>query len=111
MNNATNFRPIVTKAALWFIVGIASIVVALRYARGLGVSTALTDKTPWGLWIGFDVMAGVALAAGGFVIAATVYIFGRKHYHGVARPAILTAFLGYLLVIVALLLMRRVARV
>ena len=103
MNNATNFRPIVTKAALWFIVGIASIVAALRYARGLGVSTALTDKTPWGLWIGFDVMAGVALAAGGFVIAATVYIFGRKHYHGVARPAILTAFLGYLAVIIGLL--------
>ena len=38
-------------------------------------STALTDSYPWGLWIGFDVVCGVGLAAGGFTIAAMVYIF------------------------------------
>jgi len=103
VNTATNMRLIGTKAVLWFLLGIAAVVAVLRYAHGLGVTTALTDTTPWGLWIGFDVMAGVALASGGFVIAATVHIFGRKDYHGIIRPAILTAFLGYLAVICGLL--------
>lgn len=76
---------------------------AVRFFRGLGASTALNDLAPWGLWIGFDVMSGVALAAGGFVIAATVHIFHRERYEPLLRPAILTAFLGYLLVIFGLL--------
>jgi Ni/Fe-hydrogenase subunit HybB-like protein len=100
---ATNNRLLMTKAVLWFLVGVASVVALLRYLHGLGPATALTDLTPWGLWIGFDVLAGVALAAGGFVVAATVYIFGRDRYHAILRPAILTAFLGYLAVIVGLL--------
>jgi len=103
VNIATNMRLIVAKAVLWFLLGVAAIVAVLRYALGLGAATALTDTTPWGIWIGFDVMAGVALAAGGFVIAATVHIFGRERYHGIVRPAILTAFLGYLAVIISLL--------
>lgn len=41
----------------------------LRFAHGLGAATNLSDTNPWGLWIGFDVMSGVALAAGGFVTA------------------------------------------
>jgi Ni/Fe-hydrogenase subunit HybB-like protein len=36
-------------------------------------------------------------------MAATVYVFGLEKYRPVARPAILTAFLGYLLVVAALL--------
>jgi Ni/Fe-hydrogenase subunit HybB-like protein len=94
---------IVTKAVLWFLVGVAAVVAVVRYAVGLGPMTALTDATPWGMWVGFDVMGGVALAAGGFVLAATVYIFGREGYHGIVRPAILTAFLGYLAVIIGLI--------
>jgi Ni/Fe-hydrogenase subunit HybB-like protein len=89
---------------------IAAVILALgayatvvRFFRGLGASTALNDLAPWGMWIGFDVMSGVALAAGGFVIAATVYIFGRERYEPLLRPAILTAFLGYLLVVLGLL--------
>ena len=69
---------------------------------GLGRSTALTDGNPWGLWIGFDLLVGVALAAGGFVTSAACYIFGLKRYHSAVRPAILTAFLGYALVVFAL---------
>ena len=92
-----------TKAVLWFLVGVAAVVTVVRFARGLGVTTALTDATPWGMWVGFDVMGGVALAAGGFVVAATVYIFRRERYHVIIRPAILTAFLGYLAVIIGLM--------
>lgn len=75
----------------------------IRYINGLGAISNLSDGRPWGFWISFDLYCGVALAAGGFTLAGVVYIFNRPKYHPVARPAILTAFLGYLLVILALL--------
>ncbi|MBS1856749.1 MAG: Ni/Fe-hydrogenase cytochrome b subunit [Acidobacteria bacterium] len=75
----------------------------LRIRYGLGGSTNLSDQFPWGIWIGFDVMCGVALAAGGFTLVAIVHIFNIEKYHPVLRPAILTAFLGYSLVVVGLL--------
>jgi Ni/Fe-hydrogenase subunit HybB-like protein len=55
------------------------------------------------LWIGFDVMCGVMLAAGGFTLTAAVEIFNIKRFHSIVRPTILTAFLGYLLVCAALM--------
>ncbi|HEY5177540.1 MAG TPA: Ni/Fe-hydrogenase cytochrome b subunit [Terriglobales bacterium] len=75
----------------------------LRFFRGLGASTNLSDQFPWGLWIGFDVMCGVMLAAGGFTVTAAVEIFNIKRFHSIVRPTILTAFLGYLLVCAALM--------
>lgn len=75
----------------------------VRFYWGLGPSTNLTDQFPWGIWVGFDVLCGVGLAAGGFTLAAIVHIFNIKSYHAVVRPAILTAFLGYMLVVVALM--------
>jgi len=75
----------------------------IRYTRGLGAVTNLSDEFPWGLWIGFDILCGVGLAAGGFTIAATVYLFKLDRFRPILRPTILTAFLGYLLVVVALL--------
>jgi Ni/Fe-hydrogenase subunit HybB-like protein len=75
----------------------------LRFARGLGASTNLSDQFPWGLWIGFDVMCGVMLAAGGFTLTAAVELFNIKRWHSIMRPTILTAFMGYLLVCAALM--------
>ncbi|MGA2630319.1 MAG: NrfD/PsrC family molybdoenzyme membrane anchor subunit [Terriglobia bacterium] len=75
----------------------------LRFTKGLGAATALSDKFPWGVWISFDVLCGVGLAAGGFTLAAVVYIFHLERFHPIVRPTILTAFLGYGLVGVALL--------
>lgn len=83
--------------------GLGLVVAAVRFVGGIGAVANLNDAYPWGLWIGFDVLTGVALAAGGFTMAATVYVFGLEKYRPVVRPAILTAFLGYLLVVVALL--------
>ena len=74
-----------------------------RFALGLGATTNLKDTFPWGIWIGFDILVGVGLAAGGFTIAATVYIFGIERFRPILRPTILTAFLGYLLVIAGLM--------
>ncbi len=92
-----------TKTVLWSFVGVLAVVTVARFTTGLGATSGLTDVAPWGVWIAFDVMAGVALAAGGFVLAATVYIFGLVRYEAVARPAILTALLGYIAVAVGLL--------
>jgi Ni/Fe-hydrogenase subunit HybB-like protein len=88
----------------YLLVGLGSAVVALRFTRGLAAVTNLSDRFPWGLWIGFDVMCGVGLAAGGFTITTVVYVFDVKRFKPIVRPTILTAFLGYLLVIGALLL-------
>ena len=91
------------KLALWIGLGMAFAAAVARFLFGLGASTHLTDGNPWGIWIGFDVMSGVALAAGGFVLTATVYVFRLERFHAVVRPAVLTAFLGYLAVAVGLL--------
>jgi Ni/Fe-hydrogenase subunit HybB-like protein len=75
----------------------------IRFSQGLGASTNLSDDFPWGLWVGFDVLCGVMLAAGGFILTATVHIFNIERFRPIIRPAVLTAFLGYSLVCVALL--------
>jgi c(7)-type cytochrome triheme protein len=84
-----------------FTLGLYSTVV--RFTQGLGASTALRDSFPWGLWIGFDVVCGVALAGGGFTISAMVYVFHSERFKPIIRPTILTAFLGYLLVVTGLM--------
>ena len=78
------------------------IVTYLRFTRGLAGVTNLSDNNPWGIWISFDLLCGVALAAGGYTTSAACYVFGLKRYHSAVRPAILTAFLGYALVVLAL---------
>jgi Ni/Fe-hydrogenase subunit HybB-like protein len=88
-------------AAAILVVGVPLLV--YRFVAGLGATTALSQTAPWGLWIGFDMMTGIALAAGGFTIGATVQLFGLKEYHPIERPAILTAFLGYVMAVVGLL--------
>src|ERR1700722_7856513 len=75
----------------------------VRYFRGLGAISNMSDQFPWGLWIGFDCLCGVMLAAGGFFVIGAVYLFNVERLHSVVRPAVLTAFLGYLLFIVGLL--------
>ncbi len=75
----------------------------IRFFYGLGAATNMSDQFPWGLWIGFDLLCGVMLAAGGFCIVGAVYLFNVESLHSVVRPAVLTAFLGYVLFIVGLL--------
>jgi Ni/Fe-hydrogenase subunit HybB-like protein len=112
----TPFRPLLTpnrpgdrfRGGFWtylfgVVVAAGAVVTVLRYWKGLGYVTNLSDKFPWGLWIGFDVLCGVALAAGGFTITAAVYVFNLKRFRPIVRPTVLTAFLGYLLVAVGLM--------
>lgn len=76
--------------------GLAFIVA--RFIGGLGYVSNLSQTSPWGIWIGIDVATGVALAAGGFTTAALSHIFMRHRYEAVARPALLSAMLGYIFV-------------
>ncbi|HZT71043.1 MAG TPA: Ni/Fe-hydrogenase cytochrome b subunit [Terriglobia bacterium] len=91
------------KALLTLILLAGLYATVVRFTRGLGASTNLSDDFPWGLWIGFDVLCGVMLAAGGFILTATVHIFNLEKFKPIIRPTVLTAFLGYVLVVVALL--------
>ncbi|PIQ07645.1 MAG: Ni/Fe-hydrogenase cytochrome b subunit [Ignavibacteriales bacterium CG18_big_fil_WC_8_21_14_2_50_31_20] len=68
---------------------------AMRFFFGIGSVTNLNNQFPWGIWIGLDVGAGVALAAGGFTTAALGHIMHRDKYEVIIRPALLTAMLGY----------------
>jgi Ni/Fe-hydrogenase subunit HybB-like protein len=101
-------RPKFPRLGFWpavaaLLVGALVVIAVIRYTKGLGAVTNLSDRFPWGLWIGFDILCGVGLAAGGFAIAATVHVFHLEDFKPILRPTILTAFLGYALVIVALL--------
>ncbi|MFZ5568900.1 MAG: sulfate respiration complex protein HmcC [Thermodesulfobacteriota bacterium] len=94
------FTPFNLIAGVIVLVGL--FITVLRFVKGLGATTNLSNHTPWGIWIGFDLLVGVALAAGGYVTSAAVYVFGMKRYHSAVRPAVLTGFLGYLFVVIAL---------
>lgn len=71
-------------------------VLGVRFVMGLGATTNLNNGYPWGLWIAYDVVAGSALAGGGFSTALLVYILNRGEYHPLIRPALIAALLGYL---------------
>lgn len=87
------FTPGVIVLCLFVINGL--IFAFFRIVFGIGSITNLDNQHPWGIWIGIDVAAGVALAAGGFTTAALAYIFHKDEYHAIVRPALLTAMLGY----------------
>jgi formate dehydrogenase iron-sulfur subunit len=87
---------------LWVLLVVGVVLTIKRFLFGLGSTTNLNDSYPWGFWIGFDILTGIALAAGGFTLTAAIYIWGNKKYHPLARPAILTALLGYIFFVIAL---------
>lgn len=87
------FTPVTIALSILVINGL--IFAFFRFVFGIGSITNLTNQYPWGIWIGIDVAAGVALAAGGFTTAALVHIFHREIFHDIVRPALLTAMLGY----------------
>jgi Ni/Fe-hydrogenase subunit HybB-like protein len=83
--------------------GIAFAIAMLRYANGIGAISNLNNSYPWAFWISFDLFTGVAISSGGFIMAGSVYILQLKQFKPLLRPSILTAFLGYIMVVIALL--------
>jgi len=84
--------------------GIGAVAALARFVFGLGATTNLNDMYPWGLWISFDVVTSVPLAAGAFTIGVVAHVFHIKKLEPLVRPAIVTGFLGYSLVCIGLLL-------
>jgi Ni/Fe-hydrogenase subunit HybB-like protein len=79
------------------------IVMIYRLFFGLGPATNLNDNYPWGFWIGFDILVGIALAAPGLTLGTAAHLFGMKEYHHFVRPAVLSSLLGYIFAVFALL--------
>lgn len=84
------------------IIVLGLLVTVLRFTLGLGGVTNLDDNNPWGIWISFDLLCGVVLAAGGYATTSAYYLFGLRDFHTAVRPAITSAFLGYAFVVFAL---------
>ncbi|KAB0664289.1 Ni/Fe-hydrogenase cytochrome b subunit [Oryzomonas japonica] len=91
--------PILTKPFYFFLalslVGVYFII--LRFVKGIGAVSNLSDGYPWGIWIAYDVATGTAIACGGYAVAILVYIRNRWQYHPLIRSAILTSLFGYCL--------------
>ncbi|MBN1341355.1 MAG: polysulfide reductase NrfD [Phycisphaerae bacterium] len=83
------------KVILWGVAGLGLAVIVHRMIYGLGATTNLSDGVPWGLWKGVSVIAGIAMAAGGFVLTGVIHIFRLHRFHALVRPAVITALMGY----------------
>ncbi len=83
---------------------VAAVILYIRFTQGLGSVTNLSQDVPWGLWIGFDVITGVAFAGGAYVLTFMVYILKVEKYKPIVRATVLNGFLAYVFYAGALLL-------
>ena len=83
------------KDLLWLVALAGGLAMVFRLWYGLGPTTHLTDAVPWGLWKILNMVAGVALATGGFTVGFLVYVLRMERLRPLVKPAILVAFLGY----------------
>ncbi len=74
---------------------IGMFLIGVRYVKGIGAVSNLSDGYPWGIWITYDVATGTAIACGGYAVAILVYIRNKMHYHPLIRSAVLTSMFGY----------------
>ena len=102
------FEPIDNKlwtpfnSVLLLLMAFGAISFVIRFLRGLGGSTHLSDTYPWGLWIVFDLI-WIAVAAGAFAAAGFIYVFQRKDLYSMGRAAVLMGLLSYSFVMVTLI--------
>ncbi len=100
---ATAHRPlgghIVTKPfiILGIFVLIAAYFILRRFLFGMGDVSNMSNGYPIGTWVVLDVVIGTAFGCGGFAMALLIYIFNRKVYHPLMRPALLGGVFGYTL--------------
>lgn len=83
---------------------LGGILIGIRFWKGIGSVTNLSQEVPWGIWIGFDVVTGVAFAAGAYVLTFLVYILKIKKYEPIVNATVLNGFLAYVFYAGALLL-------
>ncbi len=90
----------VPKITLWrvitaLIIAAGLVATYLRFVEGWSAATNLSNAQPWGIWVGLATLAGIGLSAGGFAIAAAVYLLGMERYRPICRTAVIIALLGY----------------
>ena len=92
-------RKIPTKTfAFFFVLFVAGLYfTAERFLKGIGAVSSLSDGYPWGVWITYDVVTGMALACGGYALAIVVYALNNWKYHPLVRSGLLTGAFGYTL--------------
>ena len=86
------------------IILLGMVILVIRFSKGLGAVTNLSQEFPWGFWIGFDVITGVALAGGAYVVTFIVYVMRVEKYHPIANVTVLNGFLAYVFYAGALIL-------
>jgi Ni/Fe-hydrogenase subunit HybB-like protein len=86
------------------IIVVGLVLIVIRFAFGLASVTNLSQAYPWGIWIGFDVVTGVAFAGGAYVLTFIVHILKVKKYEPIVRVTVLNGFLAYVFYAGALLL-------
>ena len=69
--------------------------VGVRYVKGIGAVSNMSDGYPWGIWIAYDVATGTAIACGGYAMAILIYIRNHWRFHPLIRSALLTSLFGY----------------
>src|SRR5512143_2419785 len=90
-------------AILLALMAIGAVVAVIRFIWGIGAISNLSKTYPWGFWISFDIFTGIAISSGAFLLAAAVYIFDLKQFRPLLIPSVLTALLGYIMEVLALL--------
>ena len=66
------------KDILWVLALAGVVAIVFRLWFGLGATTNLSDAVPWGLWKILNMVAGVALATGGFTVGFLVYVLKTR---------------------------------
>jgi Ni/Fe-hydrogenase subunit HybB-like protein len=74
----------------------------VRLMHGIDHSGHLGNMFPWGLITGLNVLCGIAIAAGGFTVAASIYVLNLEGYRPIVRASLVTSFLGYLVAVLGL---------
>jgi len=77
------------------IILLGALLIVYRLVKGLGAVTNLSQEFPWGIWIGFDVMVGVAFAGGAYVLTFVAYVLRSDKYHSIIRVTVLNGLLAY----------------
>jgi len=83
---------------------VAIVILVFRFAKGLGAVSHFSQDHPWGIWINFNVITGVAFAGGAYVVTFMVYILKLEKYHTIVRSTVLYGLLAYMFYAGALLL-------
>ncbi|MDX1739884.1 MAG: NrfD/PsrC family molybdoenzyme membrane anchor subunit [Rhodothermales bacterium] len=110
--SAAQAEPSLKKPSFWTPFNLISIpimvagviILVIRFTQGLGSVTNLNQEFPWGFWIGFDVVTGVAFAGGAYVITFTVYVMRSRKYMPIVRVTVLNGLLAYIFYAGALVL-------